>query len=193
MSARMLLDAFRDFVSLTASGEFADCVSEIDWSMSERSIGPAQVKGAIHLDGISGYATSSTRALTQLVEESNASLHWQTPWKDGEFGSNFADNNAYVELFGTNGHFANDTHAGGFYLMGQGLHYPDHKHVAEEFYVPLTAGTMWSQDKGAFVEKNAGDLVFHESNEWHAMESPNGPLLALYIWRGGDLAQKPDY
>jgi len=66
----------------------------------------------------------------------------------------------------------------------------DHHHVAEEIYVPLTGGTEWRMGEGGFRKREAGQVVHHASNVNHAMRTGNEPLLALYIWRGGPLAQK---
>ncbi|HEY4193145.1 MAG TPA: dimethylsulfonioproprionate lyase family protein, partial [Mesorhizobium sp.] len=86
--------------------------------------------------------------------------------------------------------FVNETVAGGFLILGPEIVYPDHHHVAEEIYVPLTGGTEWRMGEGGFVARRAGEVIHHASNVNHAMRTGSEPLLALYIWRGGPLAQK---
>ena len=46
--------------------------------------------------------------------------------------------------------------------------------------------------EGAFRSREAGEVIHHASNVNHAMRTGEEPLLALYIWRGGPLAQKLD-
>jgi hypothetical protein len=41
-----------------------------------------------------------------------------------------------------------------------------------------------------FQARGAGEMVHHASNVSHAMRTGADPLLALYLWRGGPLAQK---
>ena len=80
--------------------------------------------------------------------------------------------------------------AAGFLILGPGIVYPDHHHVAEELYIPLTGGTEWRMGEGAFTLREAGEIIHHPSNVNHAMRTGEEPLLALYLWRGGPLAQK---
>ena len=40
--------------------------------------------------------------------------------------------------------------AAGFLILGPDIVYPDHHHVAEEIYIPLTGGTEWRMGEGAF-------------------------------------------
>lgn len=44
--------------------------------------------------------------------------------------------------------------------------------------------------EGGFRKRQAGEVVHHAANVNHAMRTGKEPLLALYIWRGGPLAQK---
>ena len=96
----------------------------------------------------------------------------------------------WMEFFGTRGHFLNEIMAGGFLILGPDTTYPDHHHTAEELYVPLTGGTEWSKGEGPFVARVAGEVIHHPSNVSHAMRTGVEPLVALYLWRGGPLAQK---
>ena len=118
-------------------------------------------------------------------------LHWGQTYTTADFGQGFIDNYGWVELFGTRGHFANDRIAAGFLILGPDIVYPDHHHVAEELYVPLTEGTEWRKGEGAFVVRAAGAIIHHPSDVSHAMRTGAEPLVALYLWRGGPLAQKP--
>ena len=93
-------------------------------------------------------------------------------------------------MFGTRGHFANDEIAGGFLILGPGIEYPDHHHVAEELYIPLTGGTEWRMGGGAWRLRAAGEVIHHASNVSHAMRTGEEPLLAFYLWRGGPLAAR---
>ena len=112
------------------------------------------------------------------------------PTPTADFGQNFIDNYGWMELFGTRGHFDSDKIAAGFLILGPDIVYPDHHHVAEELYVPLTGGTEWRKGEGGFTVRPAGEVIHHPSNVSHAMRTGAEPLVALYLWRGGPLAQK---
>jgi hypothetical protein len=104
--------------------------------------------------------------------------------------TDFLDNYGWVEIFGTRGHFECDAMAGGLLMLGPHTFYPDHHHVAEEIYIPLTDGSLWSKDGSPFVPHASGEVIHHPSDIRHAMQTVAEPLVALYLWRGGPLAQK---
>ncbi len=117
------------------------------------------------------------------------SIEGQT-YTAADFGQNFIDNYGWLEVFGTRGHFVNDAIAGGFLILGPGIDYPDHHHVAEEIYIPLTGGTEWRMGDGAIARARLARSSTMPSNVNHAMRTGDEPLLALYLWRGGPLAQR---
>ena len=128
--------------------------------------------------------------LLGAVAAAAPALHFAQTYSAADFGEAFLDGYGWVELFGTRGHFVSDVMAGGFLLLGPDIYYPDHHHVAEEIYIPLTPGSFWSKDGGAFVERRRGEIIHHPSDVRHAMRTQDRPLVALYLWRGGPLAQK---
>lgn len=62
--------------------------------------------------------------------------------------------------------------------------------MAEEIYIPLTDGSLWSKDAQPFLPRWSGEIIHHPSNIRHAMRTEDELLVALYLWRGGPLAQK---
>jgi quercetin dioxygenase-like cupin family protein len=78
----------------------------------------------------------------------------------------------------------------GVVVLGPGTLYPHHRHEAEEIYVPLSGTAAWQQGDAVWREHAPGTLIHHLSEEPHAMRTGEEPLLALYLWRSSDLAQK---
>ena len=116
---------------------------------------------------------------------------WGQTYTSADFGQQFIDNYGWLEVFGTRGHFANRKVAGGFLLLGPDIAYPDHHHVAEEIYIPLTGGTEWRMGEGGVRQpRGRRDRSTIASNVNHAMRTGDEPLLALYLWRGGPLAAR---
>jgi hypothetical protein len=71
----------------------------------------------------------------------------------------------------------------GLLLLGPGVHYPAHRHPADEVYVPLTPA-RWSDGADQASVRAAGTALHHPPGRPHAMRTDGTPLLALYVWRG---------
>lgn len=119
-------------------------------------------------------------------------LHWWQSYLPEDFGERFLTRYGFVELLGTRGHFVDNGVAIGFLMLGPDTEYPAHRHMAEELYIPVSGTTGWMRGKGPFIPRQPGSVIHHPSQMTHAMRTGAEPMLALYIWRGGDLAQKSD-
>lgn len=167
-----------------------DAVRRIGWDMSGRPLEPRPLACLRHLSRAAELASPAAQPLVRLLAGHGDEFHWGQTYTEADFGRHFIDNYGWLELFGTRGHFVNEAVAGGFLLLGPDVIYPDHHHIAEEIYVPVTGGTEWRMGEGGFRPRTAGEVIHHASNVNHAMRTGNEPLLALYVWRGGPLAQK---
>ncbi len=185
-----LLAACRAYLESQDDPTARDFTTAIDWTMPARTLEPAGLSCLGHLDRAVGLAPAAERPLVELLARYRNEWRWGQTYSEADFGQHFMDNYGWVELFGTRGHFANDQLAAGFLLLGPGITYPDHHHIAEELYVPLTGGTEWRKGESGFVARRAGEIIYHPSNVSHAMRTGVEPLVALYVWRGGPLAQK---
>lgn len=165
-------------------------VAGIDWSMERRELEARPLACLAQLDLIAAISTGTGRALADLLRDHGRGLRWGQTYTAADFGQHFIDNYGWLEVFGTRGHFANESMAGGFLILGPGIEYPDHHHVAEELYIPLTGGTEWRMGDSAWRLRSAGEVIHHASNVSHAMRTGEEPLLAFYLWRGGPLAAR---
>ena len=184
-----LLPGFRSFLE-TFDDKLVRDAARIDWTMPPRPRDPHPLACLRHLDRAAELSLADAKPLARLLAGYRNDFHWGQTYSEADFGQEFIDNYGWLEVFGTRGHFVNDAVAGGFLILGPGLIYPDHHHVAEEIYIPLTGGTEWRMGEGDFRVRGAGEIVHHASNVSHAMRTGKEPLLALYLWRGGPLAQK---
>lgn len=185
-----LLQAFRSLLSHFDPDLIRDAVARIDWAMPPRDLAPRPLPCIAHLDRARVIAPDFAKPLVSLLGDHRTMLHWGQTYTDAEMGKDFIDNYGWLELFGSRGHFRNDATAAGLLILGPNVAYPDHHHLAEEIYIPLTGGTAWRMGEGAFVSRGAGEVIHHASNMNHAMHTGAEPLLALYIWRNGPLAAK---
>jgi Dimethlysulfonioproprionate lyase len=185
-----LLTSTRSFLEERDNPRVDDFLAGLDWKMAERTLPPRALPCLAHLDRCAFDTGANERRLVRLIAENRQSFHWGQTYKADDFGSDFLDKYGWIELFGTRGHFRNDMLAAGFLLLGPHLEYPDHHHIAEEIYVPLTGGSEWRMGNRPFAVRGTGTVIHHASNVSHAMRTGEHPLLALYLWRGGPLDQK---
>lgn len=190
-SAGKLRAAFQAFLADMAESLPPGFLAETGPPMAERDLAPRPLPCLRHLDILLELAPPQARALVDVLAGERERFAWGQTYTAADFGQNFVDNYGWLEVFGTRGHFVNDAVAAGFLILGPNLLYPDHHHVAEEVYIPLTGGTEWRKGDGGFVTRRAGEVIHHPSDVNHAMRTGEEPLLALYLWRGGPLAQKP--
>jgi hypothetical protein len=188
--AAQLLSAFHTYLEPMDDEIVRDFIAGIDWKTPERVLEPNSLACLAHLDRAIEIARPAERPLLALLADNRHAFRWGQTYTTADFGERFIQNYGWVELVGTRGHFANDNIAAGFLVLGPDIVYPDHHHIAEELYVPLTGGTEWRKGEGAFVIRTAGEVIHHPSNVGHAMRTGAEPLVALYLWRGGPLAQK---
>lgn len=124
------------------------------------------------------------------LEAASPRLAWRQTYGPEDFGADFLERYGWTELIGARGPVMSDRIAVGFLLLGPALTYPPHSHDAEEVYLPLSGRAAWRRAAQPWRRVSPGALVHHPSRLPHAIRTATEPLLALYAWRGGDLAQK---
>ena len=185
-----LLSGVKNFLAGFGEEAARSFAADVNWAMPARKLAPRGLPCLVHLPRIAEIAGDSARPLARLLADSGRDFHWGQTYTAADFGQDFIDNYGWLEVFGTRGHFADDRIAGGFLVLGPGIEYPDHHHVAEELYIPLTSGTEWRRGGDDWRVRAAGEVVHHASNVSHAMRTGAEPLLAFYLWRGGPLAAR---
>ncbi|MBB6485091.1 dimethylsulfonioproprionate lyase family protein [Rhizobium lusitanum] len=185
-----LMVAFHGYLLSRSDLTLKHFIEGFDWSMEQRPLASHDLPVVRSLREIHRAGNGAEGALFHRLLQAADTLHWAQTYSITDFGSDFLQRYGWVELFGTRGHFASAEMAGGFLLLGPGVHYPDHHHTAEEIYIPLTDGSLWSKDGQPFLPHWSGGIIHHPSNIRHAMRTEDEPLVALYLWRGGPLAQK---
>ena len=117
-------------------------------------------------------------------------LAWAQTYSAAEVGAAFLERYGWTELVGLRGPVASDALAAGFLLLGPGTEYPAHHHAAEEIYVPLSGVAFWRRGEEGWRIRSPGEPIHHPSGQSHAMRTAEAALVALYLWRHGDLAEK---
>jgi len=162
-----------------------------EWPFQEDRAVDARTLPALRwLTALNTEVPADCERLVAALRRSAARLAWRQTYTAQDIGSEFLDNYAWTELIGERGPVSSHTLACGLLLLGPGTVYPSHWHAAEELYVPLSATASWQQGDGVWREQPPGTLIYHASNEPHAIRVGTDPLLAAYLWRGGDLSER---
>lgn len=135
-------------------------------------------------------ANAKIERLVKVFKTSAEHLSWRQTYSTQDFGAVFLKKYGWTELIGLRGPIQSPDIACGFLLLGPDIEYPLHSHESAEVYVPLTSQALWVQGNDPWVSRPIGIPIYHKSWVTHGMRTEYTPLLALYLWRGGDLAQK---
>ena len=126
----------------------------------------------------------------KMLKTSAEHLCWGQTYTAEDFGAGFLEKYGWTELIGLRGPTDSKDIACGFLLLGPDIEYPMHSHESVEVYVPLSSQGLWVQGNDPWVTRPSGVPIYHRSWLTHGMRTESESLLALYLWRGGDLAQK---
>ncbi len=165
-----------------------------DWpaSTATRAQAASRLPVLRYLGDLAAGAAASTRDATDALVARAGLLSWRQSYAPADFGAAFLLRYGWTELIGLRGPIASARIACGFLLLGPMVRYPRHAHEAEEVYVPLSGTASWQAGEAldAARLRPPGDIVHHAPWMPHATQTFSEPLLALYAWRGGDLAAK---
>ena len=163
-----------------------------DWppAMTARAVTPCTLPVLRWLPGPAGDPGDFGADLVASVCHAAPSLAWRQTYTVNDLDAAFLDNYGWSEILGAAGPLVGARIACGFLLLGPSTHYPRHRHEAEEIYLPLCGTAAWQQGDAVWRERAPGTVIHHAGDEPHAMRTGADPLLALYLWRSKDLAQK---
>jgi hypothetical protein len=186
-----LLVAIHDFLegikdvhieSILADWPSANCI--------KRSVLPHRLPVLSWLPAAVKAAGKNTEGIVKMLAAQANRIAWGQTYSAQDFGVGFLEKYGWTELIGLRGPIASDRIACGFLFLGPQIEYPRHRHEAEEVYVPLTGQTLWQRHNRKWAYRAAGLPIYHAPRMPHAMRTETVPLLALYLWRGGNLVQK---
>lgn len=132
----------------------------------------------------------ATASFVHAIAEQAEALSWQQTYGAEDFGPSFLDRYGWTEFIGLRGPIPSRELACGLLMLGPDIEYPAHAHEAEELYLPLAGAAWWMRGDDRYALRLVGTPIHHPPWMPHAMRTGSEPLLALYLWRGGDLAAK---
>ena len=90
-----------------------------------------------------------------------------------------------AEILGPTGSVSCENCRAGLFFQPADMFYSWHRHAAEEIYLPIYGTATWlAAGKPPAVIPPAGECVHHLSQQAHAMQTNETPILALWGWHG---------
>jgi mannose-6-phosphate isomerase-like protein (cupin superfamily) len=123
--------------------------------------------------------------LQAAISAAGPIARWRETYKGTNIGDAFLSQFGCYSIIGAGGPFMSDTLWSWMVYMPRGLDYPFHNHPAEEMYLVVSGQAIFRREGMADEVLVEGDTVFHASNQPHAMETTDSPVLCLVFWRDG--------
>ena len=142
------------------------------------------------LEQMSIQASADYHPIIDSMIHQQSTLHFGQTYNATDFGAAFMQQYGWIKLLGPDAYWHSDILSSGFILLGDDITYPEHWHVAEEIYIPISGTAEWYHQDAGWRVLPPGTLIHHQSNVKHAIRTIGEPMMALYVWRGGDLTQK---
>ena len=174
-----LLDAIRD--AHETSPALADFVSFPD-DVHEVALSPRHLPCADYMyhDEI---LQAAPNPLARAFFAAGPDAFWRETYAGTNIGEDFMNRFGCFCAIGNGGAYDSDRMKGYVVTMPPGLHYPWHHHPAEEMYLVLAGEAEFYREGEAASVLREGDTSFHASNQPHAMETKNSPVICYVTWR----------
>ena len=187
----MLVSAIRRFIEALNDRHLNSFLA--DWPLAQgqlRPVYPHSLPVLAWMPAATRASGRQTAAIVNMLAAMASDITWGQTYSAEDFGAGFLEKYGWTEFIGQRGPIASNHMACGVLFLGLEVEYPQHSHDAEEVYIPLTGPSLWQRGNQDWVYRSVGRPVYHASRQPHAMRTEAAPLLALYIWHGGNLVQK---
>jgi len=192
-SLHRLRQAFRDHAAEQAPDIASFAGVALTDEHAEVALPPQNLPATRHLAELADLACPATLPIVEAVINAAPHLHWRQSYTpdDPGFDTHYLENYAWINLIAPSGPFVSDDLRLSVGYWGKGLHYPNHWHEPEEIYLTLAGEARYISEGRADVLGGPGATICHYSNQPHAADMANAPLLAVAFWRGKNLEAKP--
>lgn len=163
---------------------------DLDFTKVDRVIATNSLAVLSYLPAMAEQTKYESQQLAQLLVHYQQHLHFNQTYTADDFGPEFLQQYGWLKLLGPDAYWHSDKISSGFVMFGDNVTYPEHWHVAEELYLPISGTADWYHEQHGWQTKQPGEVIYHASNVKHAIRTNGEPLLLMYVWRAGDLTQK---
>ena len=115
-------------------------------------------------------------------------MHWREVYKKDSntpsgISLDFMEQLGVYAIIGETGPFSSKDLSVYLVYMPAQLTYPWHYHPAEELYFILSGEAVFRREGHEDRTVGESDIIIHESNQAHEMQTYDSPLLSIAIWR----------
>ena len=146
---------------------------------------PFHAPCADHMAQETRFATSDYAALRDAFVRAGPHARWRETYKDTDIGDDFMKRFGCYCLIGPGGAYSSAKIAAYVVTMPADLHYTWHHHPAEELYFVVAGQATFFREGMPEATLGPGQTSFHASNQPHAMETRDHPVMAMVLWRNG--------
>ena len=175
---RLARDAYRGNRELTAFAAFPDDVERQPITPLHRPCGDV-------LRNETGLSSQHYGDLQDAIIAAGPAAVWRETYKGTNIGDRFLQNFGCYSIIGKGGPFTSRQLWLWVVHMPAGLYYPWHHHPGEEAYMVVSGSAVFKRQGCSDEPLREGDTVLHQSNQPHAMETLDAPVLCLVAWRNG--------
>ena len=143
---------------------------------------PYKCKCVNYLQGDRRLISINYPELQNAIIAASEFVHWRETYKGTDIGAYFMDRFGCYCIIGANAPFSSDALRIFMVYMPPGLYYPWHHHPAEEMYMVVSGSATFKQKDCPDEVLSEGQVAFHVSNQPHAMETKDDPILCLVAW-----------
>ncbi len=184
--------AWWNLVKSDYPADWLELLPNLDFDQPDQSLEPQSLPVLEFLPRLSSMATTAYRVVIDSLIQAQSNLRFGQTYSEADFGAEFLRQYGWIKMLGPSAYWHSDQVASGFLILGDDVTYPQHWHQAEEIYLPISGNAEWYREDLGWQKQSAGCLIHHASNVKHATRTIGEPMIALYLWRGGDLNQKSD-
>ncbi len=144
------------------------------------------------LPSVSTCPSDKTQSMVAALDAAKDVLEWQRSYTEADgFDADYLARYGWFNLVSPEGPYVSDTLRISVGYWGTGLYYKEHWHEPEEYYLVLGGHATFLSEGQVSRDCGPGDIIYHKSNQPHAIDITPGPLLAMAVWRGKGLVVKP--
>ncbi len=186
----LLARAWWNLVKTDCPADWFELLPELDFDRPDRSLEPQSLAVLDYLPRLAFMATAPYRRIIDSLIEAQANLRFGQTYSEADFGAEFLRQYGWIKILGPDAYWHSSQLASGFLILGNDVTYPQHWHEAEEIYLPISGNAEWYREDQGWQRQPVGTVIHHSGGVKHGTRTIGEPLIALYLWRGGDLNQK---
>ncbi|MDD9923904.1 MAG: dimethylsulfonioproprionate lyase family protein [Boseongicola sp.] len=176
-----LIAARNAHASNSAAVEFCDFPNDI----RAQTVDPFDIPAASLMASDANLKASIYPELRDAFIAAGPVAHWRETYKETDIGADFMDRFACYCLIGSGGAFDSQQAWAWLVYMPPNLYYPHHHHPGEEIYLVVAGQAEFYSDGDDPAILSSGAVRQHKSNQPHAMQTFDDPVMAMVMWRNG--------